>query len=263
MICGIWRPYRIRPGKWMVRAGAALGFCLLQSSAFAQVPASTEVGAAGVGAVKDAGAVLTFTLDRGGPAPEHYSLQLDETTGKGTYRGSATAPSAQAGSASDPGAGPEGAPVAVSDAVLKKMFAAAPLVRSNRCASHRKGIAQTGVKTLQLTENGTISQCSYNYSDEDRVNTATAAFQGVAATMEYGARLASELRFDRLGLDAEMDVLESALADGRALEVRNIGPVLVAQEEDDRVMERVRRRAAHLLQGAGLPAAAVPGGEGR
>ncbi|HLI77245.1 MAG TPA: hypothetical protein VKV02_09895, partial [Acidobacteriaceae bacterium] len=92
----------------------------------------------------------------------------------------------------------------------------------------------------------------YNYSDDDRVNDATTAFEAVAETLQYGDRLAAKLRFDRLGLDTEVDGLQAAVTEGRALEVGNIAPILQTISDDERVMDRVRRKAARLLQGAGM-----------
>ncbi len=204
---------------------------------------------------------LTFTLDRPGDAAVHYSLQLDRATRGGTYRGAGAAATPAAAGARPVTTGATEAakaadmPITVSESLLTKLFAAGPLVRSNRCASHRKNIAQTGMKTLRLVQNGVVSECTYNYSEDDRVDAATTAFEALAETMQAGERLAAKLRFDRLGLDAEMDNLQTALNEGRALEVGNIAPMLVAIQNDERVMDRVRRKAAHLLQGAGLPSA--------
>ena len=222
-------------------AGIGLLLCVAVQ---AQVPASGP------------GRMLTFTLDRTGASASHYSVALDESTGKGVYLGTAAA-----GVSSATGAPAEtGQPIAVRAAVVAKVFAAVPLVKSNRCDSHRKGIAQTGVKTLRLVGADATAECSYNYSEDDRVNAATNVFQAIAATMQYGESLRSKLRFDRLGLDAEMDGLQAALKDERALEVGNIAAVLQAIGNDDRVMERVRRKAALLLESAGVvPAAAGPG----
>ncbi len=235
--------------------GSALLFCLpLQ----AQLPAGAGA-VSGLGSGVGPGVSLTFTLDRTGAAATHYTVQLDQATGRGVYRGDAGAAGAGQVGAGQVGAGQVGSgadqPITVGGAALGKIFAAGPLVRSNRCASRRKGIAQTGTKTLRLTEGGAAVECSYNYSDDDRVNEATTVLEAVAETMQYGERLQLKLRFDRLGLDAEMDSLDSALRDGRALEVRNIAAVLQAIENEDRVMERVRRRAAHLLESAGVVAA--------
>ena len=195
-------------------------------------------------------ASLSFTLDRGTPAA-HYTIRVGEGTGHGVYH--AEAPSA--------GAAGSDASLAVDPSLLKRLFAAVPLVKSGRCETHNKHIAQTGTKTLRYEAEGARAECTYNYSDEDRVNTATAVFEGLGETMRYGELLAAKLRFDRLGLDVEMDNLTGALAEGRALEPGNIAPVLQAIQNDDRVMDRVRRKAAHLLEGAGIPLAQGTGGD--
>ncbi len=75
-----------------------------------------------------------------------------------------------------------------------------------------------------------------------------AVFEALGETMRFGERLNAKLRFDRLGLDADMDGLQSAVTDGRAIEVGNIIPVLQKVQDDERVMERVRRKAGLLLQ---------------
>lgn len=189
------------------------------------------------------GSSLTFTLDRGGATPPRYSIEVDEETGHGFYR---TKAPAQA-QATQP-AKPVEIPIVVQPATLKKLFAAVPLVKSDRCDAHNKNIAQTGVKTLRYKVDSAVFECTYNYALDDRVNNATALFEALAETMQYGDRLSAKLRFDRLGLDAEIDDLDDALKDGRALEVANIAPVLEAIQNDDRVMDRVRRKATRLLE---------------
>ncbi len=152
----------------------------------------------------------------------------------------------------DPAGQPsEGKAIHIAPAVTKKLFAAVPMVEGGRCETHNKGIAKTGVKTLRYAGSGPEARCVYNFSDDDRVNDATSAFEAIAQTMQYGDRLASKLRFDRLGLDDELDGLLSAVSEGRALEVGNIAPLLQTISQDERVMDRVRRKAERLLQGAG------------
>jgi hypothetical protein len=86
---------------------------------------------------------------------------------------------------------------------------------------------------------------------------ATAAIQAIADTMQRGERLQHDLRYDRLGLDAEMEALVAAKESGSAIEIGNIATVLQALVQDDHVIDRVRRRAARLLQDVGAP---VPAG---
>ena len=194
---------------------------------------------------------LTFSLDRPAPSLAQYQIQLDRTTGRGFYETKVVASDAGTGASS---AGSP-TPIVVGLPVLKQMFAAIPAVVHHRCESHNRNLAQTGKKTLTFAHAEAIAACSYNYSDDERVNDATTLFEALGETMNYGQRLAAKLRFDRLGLDTEMEELDTAVKDGRAVELGNIAPVLQAIESDDRVMERVRRRAAHLLEGAGVPSA--------
>lgn len=186
------------------------------------------------------GASLQFALDRPGPPALQYTLTVEQD-GSGTF---VTRLTASAGVAVDPKV------IHVSSTTLKKLFAAVPMVEGGRCETHTKGIAKTGAKVLRYTAAGREAQCTYNYSDDDRVNDATAAFEGIAETLLFGDRLAAKLRFDRLGLDNELDDLQSAVKEGRALDVENIASVLKKVSEDDRAMDRVRRKAGRLLQDA-------------
>ena len=191
---------------------------------------------------------VTFSLDRSGPALMQFKIEVDGATGHGFY-----------GNMTESGIGGVGAragemPITVGAPVLKQLFAALPAVVNHRCESHSKNLAQTGKKTLRYRHADAAAECTYNYSDDERVNAATNLFVALAQTIDFGQQLSSNLRFDRLGLDTTMENLESAVKDGRAVEVGNISTVLRAIEEDDRVLERVRRKAAHLLEGAGLAA---------
>jgi len=194
---------------------------------------------------------LSFKLDRVGSPPTQYTIHVEESSGRGMYRAESPKPAGTA----EQVAPPAEISLVVGTATLKKLLAAIPLVESGRCETHMKKIAQTGVKVLRYERDGKVSECTYNYSDDERVNTATSQFEAIGETMQYGDRLAAKLRFDRLGLDTEVDGLQSAIAEGRAVDVGNISPVLQAIENDDRVMDRVRRKVARVLVSAG----ATPG----
>lgn len=188
---------------------------------------------------------LQFSLLREGPAAAQYTIAVAEN-GEGVYVSKRVdGPVALHVPAAD------GKAIHVGPAVVKKLFAAVPMVEGGRCETHNKGMAQTGIKTLRYAGLGREAQCVYNYSDDDRVNDATSDFEAIGLTLEFGERLGSKLRFDRLGLDTELDGLQSAVTEGRALEVGNIAPVLKLISDDERVMDRVRRKAVHLLQSAG------------
>ena len=187
---------------------------------------------------------LDFSLEREGPATLQYAITVEED-GTGVYTQGVLADANGLQPAREP------QHIHVGVAVVKKLFAAVPMVEGGRCETHSKGIAKTGVKKLQYSFAGREAQCTYNYSDDDRVNEATDAFEGIAETMQIGERLRAKLRFDRLGLDTELDGLQGAVTEGRALEVENIAPVLQTIAGDERVMDRARRKAERLLEVAG------------
>ena len=116
------------------------------------------------------------------------------------------------------------------------------------CGTKAKNIADTGTKTLSYSAADGAGTCTYNYSDDKNVTMLTDHFYAIAYTMDVGRRLDFERRFDRLGLDAEMLALEHAVQEKNALELGNIAPTLRRIADDGEVMQRVRQRAAKLLE---------------
>jgi hypothetical protein len=148
-------------------------------------------------------------------------------------------------------------PLTVSEPTLERLKAGEHAAKSGKCETKAKNIAKTGEKTIRYEIADKTAECTFNYSDDAGLMGATATFQAIAETMQRGKRLEHDLRYDRLGLDAEMEQLVAAQKSGSAIEIVNIAPVLQALVEDDHVIDRVRRRAARLLQDAGAP---VPAG---
>jgi len=116
------------------------------------------------------------------------------------------------------------------------------------CDTQLKGIASTGKKVLTFYRDGHSMSCAFDYSDDSSISGVAAAFVAIAETQQIGARLQHDLRYDRLNLDVNMDALVEANSAGRAIEMRSIAPTLQSIIDDDRVLERVRRKAARLLQ---------------
>ncbi len=148
-------------------------------------------------------------------------------------------------------------PLTVSAATLERLRAGEHAAKTGKCETRSKNIAQTGEKTIRYVDGDRTLECTFNYSEDAGLMGAMATFQAIAETMQRGERLEHDLRYDRLGLDAEMEALVAAKQNGSAIEIENIAPVLQALVQDDRVIDRVRRRAARLLQDSGAP---VPSG---
>ena len=204
-------------------------------------PSEHETLAEGNAAMKWTAVELSMKPRNDDPAaPWKVRLEAD---GAGTYSESGTATSATM-------------PLTVSVVTLERVRQGEHAARSGKCETKAKNIAQTGEKTIRFEEAGKVAECTFNYSDDQGLTGALAAFQAVAETMQFGERLQHDQRYDRLGLDAEIDSLLEAKQGGRAIEIENIAPVLQALVEDDHVIDRVRRKAARLLQDAGVPAPA-------
>jgi hypothetical protein len=124
------------------------------------------------------------------------------------------------------------------------------------CETKAKNMAETGRKTLTYSAPDGAGSCTYNYSDDERVQGLTAIFRGLAETMDEGRRLDYLHRFDRLGLDAELELLSQEVSEGSARELETIAPSLRSIASDPEVMQRVRARAGVLL-------ATVPDGQGQ
>jgi len=188
---------------------------------------------------------IVFHFSREGEAPAKFTVSFD-SAGKGFFwQGTPDYDVQQV---------PNGSlhVISVGESTLKIVAASLASVSSGLCETRLKHLAQTGRKTIIVMTKDSSPRCEFNYSDDERVNAAESAFQAIAETMQYGDRLQREHRYDRLGLDAEIDSLKSEAQADRAIELQNIAPVLQSILEDDRVMERVRRKAGRLLQLAGV-----------
>jgi hypothetical protein len=141
--------------------------------------------------------------------------------------------------------------ITLSAATTAKVF---KLARSlNRfdiaCASKAKNIADTGKKTLSYVgPDGRGTSCIYNYSEEKNVTVLTDMFLAIAFTLDEGRKLEFLHRYDRLGLDAEMITLAHEVDEGRAMELGTIAPTLDVIASDTALIQRVRLRAAKLLE---------------
>lgn len=206
-----------------------------------------------------ADAVLTFHFVRAGmPVPE-YTITLHQT-GAGSYR-AVYAPPVEAtsryGSGYGSGASVSAAPapaevsrdLTISPQTTARLFEhlhnTARLVGG--CESHQKNIANTGAKTIAYTGPDGSGECTYNYTENKDVAAIGETFEGIAVTLDEGRSIDLKHRYDRLGLDRELTLLQDAIKDGRAVEIATIAPVLQSLLDDTQVMDRVRKRAAALL----------------
>jgi hypothetical protein len=180
---------------------------------------------------------VEFAFKPNSSAEPFWTVHLD-AAGSGSYA-----------EASETTPGPQ--PLTVGQSTLERLRRGEHAVEKNRCESRQKNIANTGEKTIRYQAQGNTITCTFNYSDDAALMDAAAAFEAIAETMQAGERLQHDERYDRLGLDAEIDTLVASARRGAAIELNNIAPVLQSLVADEHVIDRVRRKAARLLQDPG------------
>jgi hypothetical protein len=205
--------------------------------------------AGGVAPAQDAKAdpVITFHFERPGTQLPTYTFTVHED-GTGTYIAKYPA---GALSASDESANE---PLAITKGTAAKLFTEVRGTHQLKggCASKAKNIADTGTKTLTYSNREDSAKCTWNYSEDKTIVALGDTFMGMAYTLDMGRKLATKQRFDRLGLDQEMGFLVDAVKSGHAVELSNIAPTLRSLADDASLMERVRTRAAKLLEQSSL-----------
>jgi len=186
---------------------------------------------------------VTFTLDFPGGQPSHFALEA-RATGAAWYQ-----------SQPQP-ATPDAVP---GDPYLVKFTLSQPtrarIFELAKAANYFQGdfdykkhrIANTGSKTLSYADGSRRSETSYNWSENRDIQQLTALFHAVANTLESGRRLAYARRYDKLGLDKELRMLEALAERGDAAELGAIAPQLEQIASDASVMRLARERSRRLL----------------
>ncbi len=200
---------------------------LLAGPAFAQAPATVE-----------------FTFDNPALQPAHYTLLVHED-GTGHFH-------SEPGAAPVPGAlqpEPLDRDVIVNGPLRTQLFTVARKNKlfATQCDSGHKNLAFTGNKTLRYTGPEGQGSCTFNYAKNQQISEIADSLIAVATTLEEGRKLQLLLAHDKLGLNAEMDILTEQQAGGRALEIGNIAPVLQAVAADPEVLNHTRSSARALL----------------
>ena len=191
-------------------------------------------------------ATITFHFSNPALQPPAYTLELHED-GTGHYQseGSGSPP---AGTASLE-AQPLDRAITLAEPLRTELF---QLARRNHlfateCSIKGGHVAYNGDKTFRYQGPEGTGSCTFNYSRNAQLQAMAGSLISVSNTLEEGRKLELLLMHDKLGLDAEMELLATEQADGRALDFQNIAPVLTSIAGDEEVLHRTRARAQALL----------------
>lgn len=192
---------------------------------------------------------IRFFFEHAQLDPARYALVIHED-GSGHYQ-STPGPVSTSGSDGFASA-PLQRDIVVRDPLLASLFRAARAHRffAIECDAPDSHVAFTGKKTLAYTGSDGHGECTFNWSRDQQLNQLADELMAIAYTLYEGNRLAIMHLHSRLGLDAELENLQSAVKDHRALEIENIAPELQSIAADPAVMNRARNRARALLNGS-------------
>jgi hypothetical protein len=184
---------------------------------------------------------VTFTLDWPGAEPEHYVITID-SSGQGTYE-SKGRPSAQREE-------PYSLKFRASETTRQRIFdLARALNYFNGDFDYKKGkIAFTGRKVLAYMDSSRHFETSYNWAENSSMRQLTELMQAIGVTLEFGRSLEYLHRYDRLGLNAELQRMDELASRGQLAELQVLTPQLEQIAEDSNVMEIARQKARKLLQ---------------
>ena len=188
-------------------------------------------------------ATVTFTLDFPGSSPEHYSITVP-SNGQAKYESSGKiTPDSDDRDTYQ-------ADVSLSDAARGRIFELAAQAHyfSGKIDSGNKKLAFTGAKKLTYKSDAKSSEANYNFSTLAAVQQLTSLFQGIAATLEYGHRLAYFHRYQKLALDDELKHMEDQARRGELIELQAVKPALQEIYDDSSVMNVVRARALRIME---------------
>jgi hypothetical protein len=111
----------------------------------------------------------------------------------------------------------------------------------------KHAVASTGKKTLTYVDASRHFTTSYDYSEHKAIQEITSIFMGISNTIEHGRKLQFLRRFDKLGLEAELKVMEDAAESHSLVEIQLIAPTLESIAEDHTILNIARQRAHRLL----------------
>ena len=111
----------------------------------------------------------------------------------------------------------------------------------------KHAVASTGKKTLTYVDASRHFNTTYDYSEHKAIQEITSIFMGISNTIEHGRKLQFLRRFDKLGLEAELKVMEDAAESHSLVEMQLIAPTLESIAEDAAILNIARQRAHRLL----------------
>jgi len=112
----------------------------------------------------------------------------------------------------------------------------------------KHAVANTGRKTLSYADPTRHFQTVLNHSESKPVQELANLFLAISNTIESGRKLQFKYKYDKLGLESELQGMEMTAESGNLAEIQLIAPMLQKIADDTSVLNIARKRAKHLLE---------------
>lgn len=112
--------------------------------------------------------------------------------------------------------------------------------------SHLK-VADRGLKTFSLAQNGQSREVQYNYTTNKPMAAITDYFEGLISTLLRMASLDNAMKFDKLGLPEQLTALQSEMNHSWLSELELLLPILKKIANNSAYFNIVQRKAHQLI----------------
>ncbi|MCS6951830.1 MAG: hypothetical protein RMK57_02015 [Bryobacterales bacterium] len=109
-------------------------------------------------------------------------------------------------------------------------------------------VANMGIKTFRYEDGTRSHQVQFNYSEDPDAKLLADWFERLTETARHRILLERSYRFDRLGVDKALLLLEASFAKNRLAGAKQLLPVLEKIAQNPAFFNRARERAARLSE---------------
>jgi len=182
---------------------------------------------------------ISFTLDFPASTPPFYNIAI-ESDGRAEYK-------------STPLPKNEGDPYEVkfvaSEQTRTRVFELARQLHffQGNFDYTKTRVAFSGTKTLVFKNASEEHRTSYNWSENPQIQELTTLFQNIENTMNLSRQLDEKYRYDKLGVDGVLKLLDQEATSNRLAELQILQPTLTRIVKDPAMMNISRRLAETLL----------------
>ncbi len=147
----------------------------------------------------------------------------------------------------------------LSEAEINEIFALAEkLDRFKRPLESNLKVASTGIKTFRFEDGAEKNEVKFNYSNEPDARLLWDWFERITETEQHRIRLERAAKYDRLGVNREILLLQASHERKRLVATGQFLPILERIARNGSYLHMARERAASLAEAFRAASASQP-----